>query len=645
MKINLWRKFELQIVLIILFTVLSLSLSFYFLIYRQYYSLTINSLKDDAYIVHQYVEDIISEDSFTELNTIADEASDIYTATHAQLDEIRRIANIRYLYTAKENNDGELIYVLDGLDLQAEDFRHVGDPIESEIQADLDKCLQNEAVLGEEIKATEWGKVYVTYFPVHAGDGRVIGAIGMEFDCENIYTSFQNVKFMTIVISAVLAVIFAGIAIIVLRRIIRNTEFVMAKKDELLIAAKEEAVKSSKAKSEFLSRMSHEIRTPMNAIIGMAEIAEDTNDIGKIKKCLSTIGTSSVQLLHLINDILDMSKIEAGKYELNLAEMDLEKVLRRVCSLIAESVERKSQKFDVYFDENMHRYYIGDELKLSQVITNLLSNAVKFTPDSGSISLKAEEVERNETSSLLRFTVSDTGIGIKKEQMGKLFTSFEQADRDISQKYGGTGLGLAISKNLVEKMGGRIWAESEPSKGAAFIFEITLERMERKDTIITSNLRISDAGRNPDSRTDAPALADSKRVPDFSNITVLLAEDIEINREIVTALLEDTHIVVDTAENGAVAVQKIKEHPYKYDLIFMDIQMPEMNGLDAAKVIRSLDGERFRTIPIIALTANAFKEDIDNCMANGMNGHLAKPVNRQDMIDIILKFSCKALGL
>lgn len=630
MEKNIWKKFEMQIVGIILVTVLFLTLSFYYLIYNQYYKLTISNLQDDAYIVHQYAEEIINEESFISLNTIEDENEEIYLTTHAQLDEIRRIANIRYLYTAKQDKNGQYIYVLDGLNRDAEDFRHVGDLIEEEIIPELGKCLKDEVVLDTDIKSTEWGAVYVTYFPVHAEDGRILGAIGMEFDCEKLYRSFHRVKVLTIIISIFLAAVCILTAIVILKQIVKNTENILDKKDAMLIAAKEEAVKSSKAKSDFLSRMSHEIRTPMNAIIGMTAIAENTSDINKIKKCLSTINTSSVQLLGLINDILDMSKIEAGKFELSLAPMNLKNILDKVSSFVMDSIEKKHQTFDMKTERDIGGAYIGDELKISQILTNLLSNAVKFTPEGKSVSLIVEKVQCGSDFDVFRFSVKDTGIGIAKEQIDKLFQSFEQGSSDTSRKYGGTGLGLAISKNLVEKMGGKIWVESEVNQGSVFSFEIKLNRSEIE---ASGPDLLTGESHNGES-------VESEAAPDFSGMNMLLVEDNEINREIVTALLETTHINIDIAENGLIAVQKVKENPSKYQIIFMDIQMPEMDGFEATRVIRGLGCPEAERIPIVALTANAFNEDVDKCISCGMNGHLAKPVNYRAICNIVNRYHC-----
>jgi len=632
-KKNLWERFELRIVLILLFITLSLSLSFYFLIYNQYNDLTIKDLKDDAWIVYEYVEQIIDENSFKELHSIEDEEKEIYLSTYKQLDQIRRIANIRYLYTAKQNANGEYIYVLDGLDRNAEDFRHVGDPIEDEIIPALEKCLNGEVVMGDCILNTEWGTVYVTYFPVHDSSGSVIGAIGMEFDCERLYQSFIQVRVLTIMIAFVLMIAFSSIAVFILKKLFKSTEAELIKKDQLLIAAKEDALKNSRAKSDFLSRMSHEIRTPMNAIIGMTKIADNTNDIGKLRYCLATIGVSSAQLLGLINDILDVSKIEAGKFELDFAPFNIEKSLMKVCNLIIDSAERKGQKFDVILGNNMRVHYLGDELRLSQVITNLLSNAVKFTPENGTITLTVEEKQRKEDGSVLRFTVADTGIGMTQEQIGRLFTSFEQADESITRKFGGTGLGLSISKSIIDKMNGTIWVDSEINKGTTFTFDIELKwSAQQSGGAIFNGITPSDL------KLLIVEGKETEDVPDFSDVTLLLAEDVDINREIFITLLENTNVKIDIAENGLIAVQKFTAHPEQYNMIIMDVQMPEMDGYEATKTIRALDLPKAKSIPIIAMTANAFKEDVDKCIACGMNDHLAKPVDIKAVIEKILYY-------
>ena len=388
---------------------------------------------------------------------------------------------------------------------------------------------------------------------------------------------------------------------------------------------------ANRAKSDFLSRMSHEMRTPMNAIIGMTKIAEGTDDINRLKYCLSMIDISSSHLLSIINDILDMSKIESGKFELDNAPLRIEKILAKISGIMLEQAEKKNVDLSIFAGSGTDVQYVGDELRLTQVITNLLSNAVKFTPAGGKVKLSVSEEQKEAGFSILRFAISDTGIGMTKEQLGKLFNAFEQADGSITRKYGGTGLGLAISKSIVEKMGGSIWAESILGEGSLFTFDVKLEHAGTQE-------EISDiSGRTPPVFEEAPA--GPKGMPDFSGITILLAEDVEINREIFIALLEGTNIKIDTAENGLEAVQKFKENPDRYAAIIMDIQMPVMNGYEATKTIRSLDMDKAKNIPIIALTADAFKEDVDRCIACGMNNHLKKPIEMEKVIEMLSRYS------
>jgi signal transduction histidine kinase len=378
---------------------------------------------------------------------------------------------------------------------------------------------------------------------------------------------------------------------------------------QLREAAELEARNASHAKSEFLSNMSHEIRSPLNAVIGMIVIASETDDIQTIKGYLKKAYSAGKHLLGLINDILDMSKIEANKLELSYSEFNFMKMLTEIVNEASVRAEEKHQDITVNVNENVPPVITGDELRLSQIIMNLLTNAIKFTPEKGSIKVNAEKLDEQDGEITMRIEVADNGIGISPEQQKKLFTSYNQADSSIAQKFGGTGLGLAISKQVVELMRGKIWIESELDKGSKFIFTIKAGKG-------TGNAGEASSSQGESGETGF----------DFSEYTILIAEDDEINREIMSVLLEKTGISIDFAENGKKAVSLFQQHPERYNMILMDVHMPEMNGYEATRAIRESGLETAKNIQIIALTADVFKEDIEKCLAAGMDGHLGKPI-------------------
>jgi signal transduction histidine kinase len=400
----------------------------------------------------------------------------------------------------------------------------------------------------------------------------------------------------------------------------------MVNQQKLLERAVADANRANEHKGEFLARMSHEIRTPMNAIIGMTNIVKKhlTEDPEVTETVMTNIGqieASSQHLLGLLNDILDISKIEAGKIELSDETVDLLKLANTVVTIIKPRCEEKNILFTTHFDIPPEVSYVCDPLRLRQVLINLLGNAVKFTPEMGRVSFTVARTDHREGASLLSFSVQDTGIGISEESIHTLFQPFEQANRQISQKYGGTGLGLAISKSIVQLFGGDITVKSKLGEGSAFSFELWFKDIASE--VVREIYVENSTGRLKGKRA-------------------LLVDDVAINRMIAISLLEDTGIAIDEAEDGLDAVQKFSTAAVNaYDIIYMDIQMPNMDGYQAAQAIRSLDREDAKTVPIVALTANAFKEDIDKALANGMNAHLAKPME----LDMVLEVSFRLLGI
>ncbi|MDR2901060.1 MAG: response regulator [Treponema sp.] len=380
----------------------------------------------------------------------------------------------------------------------------------------------------------------------------------------------------------------------------------------------------NKSKSSFLARMSHEMRTPMNAIIGMTQIAKNSDDPERVRYCLNKINDASVHLLGVINDVLDMSKIEAGKLELYNSDFDLKEMIEKVIDVVNFKIEEKNLHFDCHMDDSIPCYIHGDRQLLAQVLTNLMTNACKFTPENGKISLAVHLLESDNEKSILQFIVEDNGIGISKESQPKIFQSFEQADGSISRKYGGTGLGLVISKRIVEMMGGEISLESEEGKGTRFMFSIKAGIAEADAAQDTSQ---NDA--------ESAVLPDNN---DFTGKKVLLAEDVMVNREVLISLLEDTHVQIDCAENGLEVCAMFALNPEKYDLIFMDIHMPEMDGYEAAKKIRMMDHDKAKEIPIIAMTADVFREDVEKMLEAGMNCHIGKPVILEEILQNMRKY-------
>ena len=404
--------------------------------------------------------------------------------------------------------------------------------------------------------------------------------------------------------------------------------------DRDIKAAMEAATSANRAKSEFLSRMSHEIRTPLNAIMGMIRIGSDTNDIQKKDYCIDRAGSASKHLLGIINDILDMSKIEANKFELSYEDFDFEKMLMNVVSVVDIRAEEKQQDLVINIDKGVPRCITCDQMRLSQVITNLLSNAIKFTPEYGTVKLNIEKTDELGDEVILKIEVVDNGIGISGEQQKRLFAPFGQANAGIAQRFGGTGLGLAISKRIVELMGGMIWIESELGKGAKFIFTIRAQK-------VTSKQKKAISKGSPEEIEEEISDLQDERIAsrfNFSGYTVLIAEDVEINREIMSALLDETGITVDYAENGEIAVSMFKENPDKYSLILMDIQMPKMDGYEATRAIRAMDLAHAKEVPIVAMTANVFREDIEKCLAVGMTKHLGKPLDIADILKVLHEY-------
>lgn len=583
--------------------------------------ITRDTVSADA--VHKLVDGRIGKEDFDQIKDQSDEKKQIYKDISSYFNEIRTLNSTRYIYTATKNEEGKLVYVVDGLDPDADDVRHPGDYIEEEMVPYIDRAMSGEIVYSQDIIDTTWGPIFTACYPVranHDGTGEIIGAFCIEMDMQSAYGMVEKTNHISIICGLVAGVVLLLICLYT-HYVYQKNKAEEQKQKQLLMTAAEEANAANKAKSAFLLSISHDIRTPMNAIIGFTNIALHQNTVSDIHDSLEKVQKSSNHLLSLLNDVLDFTRIESGKVTISPEPVDITQLTDNVQAIMNGLLYTRDLKFELHREIPKNLYVLADVVRIREVLVNLLGNAVKFTKDGGKITLDISSYPgADEKHIITRYVIRDNGIGMSEEFQKKLFDPFSQEDdANARTQYKGTGLGMAITKKYVDMMGGSIAVESKKGVGSTFTVEIPLELAEQ---VIQSEQK-------------------QHLHRDLTGIHVLMAEDNDLNAELATIMLEDAGMTVTRASDGKEVVNLFKNHPRgTYDLILMDIMMPNMDGHQAAKAIRTLGIERSDavTIPIIALSANAFIDDIQESLDSGMNDHISKPINMEELIDTITKY-------
>ena len=476
---------------------------------------------------------------------------------------------------------------------------------------------------------------YLGYCPIESNNTMLI-CIVKKATVNNVLKEYQKtIGFTTMLMTGFILLLFAGLFYSISRFSIANQKVKFEKRNNelqaMIISEMEEANKNlkkakniaiealqtaenaNKAKTDFLSNMSHDIRTPMNAIIGIISlIRHNAGDKEKVIEYADKIAISSQHLLGIINDVLDMSKIEAGKTVFKYSDFSILDSIEELNTIFHSQANEKNQSFIIKKENLKHEWVNGDKVHLMQIFSNLLSNAIKYTQEGGVIQFIAEESETNSsTYGKYHFIVSDNGMGMSADFKETIFDAFTRAESSVTNKIQGTGLGMAITKNLVESMGGTIEVESEPNRGSSFEVILNLKIVENRIVSSTEQIEMHE--------TDSDIL---------DGMRFLCAEDNELNAEILMELLKFEGAECTICENGKRILEAFEQSvPGEYDMILMDVQMPVMNGYEATEAIRRSSHEQAKTIPIIAMTANAFSEDIQHSLAAGMNAHISKPVD------------------
>ena len=611
-------------------------------------SLDYNQKKKDGYLVAIPCQEYtINGETYTAIGTLYD---------HSKLDSMLSVKSYNgnaYLFML--DNDGNITYTNQKEDKFFRNYfllKHLkGDQAITEEEADslqkkLDGREQGVELLGSD------KPYYLGYCPIENNNTMLICIVEKSV-VDNVLKDYQKtIGFTTLLMAGFILLLFAGLFCSISRRSLaeqkaeyekRNNEIQtqamkemeesnkkLKKAKDITTEALQTAENANKAKTDFLSNMSHDIRTPMNAIIGMTSlIRHDAGNKAKVIEYADKIDISSQHLLGIINDILDMSKIEAGKTVFKYTDFSMPDLIEELNTIFQPQIAERNQTLMVIKENIRHEWVNGDQVHLMQIFSNLLSNAVKYTQEGGKIQFLVEECEtKSSVYAKYRFLVSDNGMGMSADFKDTIFDAFTRAESSLTNKIQGTGLGMAITKNLVEAMGGTIDVESELGQGSCFEVLIDLRIAEDRKVVLTAQEEIDE----PDSNT-------------LKGMRFLCAEDNELNAEILMELLKIEGAECIICENGERVLEAFEQSaPGDYDMILMDVQMPVMNGYDATRAIRRSTHELAKTIPIIAMTANAFSEDIQYSLAAGMNAHISKPVDMKTLEKTIRRIKIGGRG-
>ena len=611
-------------------------------------SLDYNQKKKDGYLVAIPCQEYtINGETYTAIGTLYD---------HSKLDSMLSVKSYNgnaYLFML--DNDGNITYTNQKEDKFFRNYfllKHLkGNQVITKEEADslqkkLDGREQGVELLGSD------KPYYLGYCPIENNNTMLICIVEKSV-VDNVLKDYQKtIGFTTLLMAGFILLLFAGLFYSISRRRLadqkaeyekRNNEIQIQALREMQVANKklkkakdiatealQTAENANKAKTDFLSNMSHDIRTPMNAIIGMTSlIRHDAGNKAKVIEYADKIDISSQHLLGIINDVLDMSKIEAGKTVFKYTDFSILDFITELNTIFHSQIDEKNQTLTIIKENIRHEWVNGDKVHLMQIFSNLVSNAVKYTQKGGKIQFLVEECEtKSSVYAKYRFLVSDNGIGMSADFKETIFDAFTRAESSVTNKIQGTGLGMAITKNLVEAMGGTIDVESELGQGSCFEVLIDLRIAEDRKVVLTAQEEIDE----PDSNT-------------LKGMRFLCAEDNELNAEILMELLKIEGAECIICENGERVLEAFEQSaPGDYDMILMDVQMPVMNGYDATRAIRRSTHELAKTIPIIAMTANAFSEDIQYSLAAGMNAHISKPVDMKTLEKTIRRIKIGGRG-